>query len=161
MTLTLTVTLTLLPRTGGPADCRAYTSTGPPYIAKGRHSEGPAARVRVRHPMADLRYGGPESCSDTCSILKAYKVWAHELITPCMCSATDGLLVSVTPRNGCDASNVCHWQWRLYCHVPSFIDKDNLGIFSWINLSGGASYGAKGLKPPPRFLYKVMLCLNK
>ena len=28
--------------------------------------------------------------------------------------------------------------------------------------SGGASYGAKGLKPPPpRFLYKVMLCFNK
>jgi len=41
--------------------------------------------------------------------------------------------------------------------------------FVSVRTSGGASYGAKGLKPPPpdfvqappRFLYKVMLCLNK
>ena len=32
------------------------------------------------------------------SILKAYKVWAHKLITACTCSATDRLLVSVTPK---------------------------------------------------------------
>ena len=44
-----------------------------------------------------------------------------------------------------------------------------LTVNFWIpEVSGGASYGAKGLKPPqillkppPRFLYKVMLCLNK
>ena len=26
-----------------------------------------------------------------------------------------------------------YWQWGSYCHLLSFIDKDNIGIFSWIN----------------------------
>ena len=42
--------------------------------------------------------------------------------------------------------------------IPRILDL----VISNTEISGGASYGAKGLKPP-RFLYhyKVMLCLNK
>ena len=33
--------------------------------------------------------------------------------------------------------------------------------FYWSATVAALAMGAKGLKPPPRFFYKVMLCLNK